>query len=141
VTKILITGDRDWAYGSIIRARLQEYAKPLTPREVLVIHGGRCGAELLAAAMAFQLGMQVKAIPVKWKQHKELASEIRDEEMLSLAPDVVLHFPGKKSIAAWQMVRRANALGIPVRIFNPDGTERGVTAPQAQELVVEGGQW
>ena len=114
-SRVLVCGSRDWRDEQLIEAVLRE----LSPWEI--IHGGSRGADSLAGAVAGRLGILVKVFQAGWERHGRAAGPIRNEQMLQEGhPDLVVAFhddPGLGRGTA-DMVRRARAAGIPVRIVH-----------------------
>ncbi len=75
---------------------------------------------VLVGVVAAGLGLSVQAYPAQWHQYGRAAGPLRNQEMLTDAkPDLVLAFHRNlaRSRGTADMVRRARAAGVPVRVF------------------------
>lgn len=114
--RIIVTGGRHYRDTATIRRVLEEYHQ--TPPPTLV-HGGAPGADSEAAYVAaYLLEWPVEAHPADWQRHGRAAGPIRNQQMADAGADLVLAFPGSRGTA--DMVRRARAAGIPVRVIGAD---------------------
>lgn len=144
LTKVLVTGDREWSDGSMVKAALSEFTHNW---DTTVIQGGARGADWLADLVALQLGMARSTYPAYWNcsayekdtgetcdadsghraVHGRPAGVIRNQRMLDEGkPDVVYAFHDdlEKSKGTKDMVKRAKRAGIPVTHFShqhPEG--------------------
>lgn len=112
--RIIVTGGRRYRDTATIRRVLEEYHQ--TPPPTLV-HGGAPGADSEAACVGYLLGWIVEAHPADWQRHGRAAGPIRNQQMVDSGADLVIAFPGGRGTA--DMVRRARAAGIPVRVIPP----------------------
>lgn len=117
--KVLVTGSRDWTDEKAIFDALFE------AQATLVIHGGARGADGLAKWTARRVGIKEREYPARWEEFGKAAGPLRNQEMLDkehLPEDPitrVLAFPLPGSIGTWDMVRRAERAGIPVKVCGP----------------------
>lgn len=117
MAKVLVCGSRTWTYyedGELIR----EFIDSL-PANTIIVHGDARGADRIAAACAFQRGLEVHAYPAKWALFSKRAGVLRNQEMLDEEhPDLVAAFTLNivTSKGTGDMVRRARDAGIPVEI-------------------------
>jgi len=115
LTRIIITGGRRYRDTATIRRVLEEYHQ--TPPPTLV-HGGAAGADSEAAYVAgYLLEWHVEAHPADWQRHGRAAGPIRNQQMVDSGADLVIAFPGGRGTA--DLIRRARAAGIPVRVIPP----------------------
>ncbi len=78
--KLLVTGSRDWTSVSIIRRELEK----LYPEYDVLIQGECRGADLIAKAVARQIGYDVKrGYPADWDKYPRAAGPIRNSQMLA----------------------------------------------------------
>lgn len=78
-----------------------------------LVHGCARGADSMAETWARERGVPVERYPALWEDHGRRAGPIRNQLMLDDSkPDLVIAFPGGAGTA--DMVRRANAAGVPV---------------------------
>lgn len=112
--KILVTGSRNWTDESSIRAALQIFHAEVPT----IIHGCASGADLMAERIAIDLGYPVKGYPARWWSEGRAAGPKRNQRMLDceMPIDQVLAFPLAESVGTWDMIRRAQKMGIPVMI-------------------------
>ena len=113
--RALVCGSRDWQDLSLVESVLRE----LSPREV--IHGGARGADALVGVAAESLGIPVRTFPADWARHGRAAGPIRNEQMLREGrPDLVVAFHDDPDLGRGtaDMVRRALAAGVPVRVVH-----------------------
>ena len=114
--RVLICGSRNWTDGEAIFAALEAL-----PGVHVVIEGEAPGADSLARDAAYALGIPVLPFPADWEKYGRAAGPIRNQQMLEEGtPDLVLAFPIGSSPGTWDMVRRAQAAGIEVRILLPE---------------------
>lgn len=105
--KILVTGGRDYANAALVHSVLQEYDDPT------IIVGDAKGADTLAKESAESLGFRTEVFFASWSMYGKRAGPIRNAEMISQNPDLVIAFPGGKGTA--DCVARAEKAGIPIR--------------------------
>jgi len=67
----------------------------------------------MAGEWASNNGIEVVVCPANWKQYGRREGPIRNREMLELAPDLLVAFPGGRGTA--DMVTAAEQKGIPIR--------------------------
>lgn len=124
--RALICGGRDLdaadVWNWLERFGHQDAAERLgrrgAPRITTVIHGGARGADEGAARWGESESVPVLAFPAAWKKHGKAAGPIRNARMIRDGkPDVVIAFPGGRGTA--DMIRQAEAAGIPVRRIKP----------------------
>jgi hypothetical protein len=84
---VLVCGDRWWKDREKIKARLSTL-----PKDTTILHGACRGADLIAASVAQELGMKVKAFPADWDRYGSSAGPIRNRLMLDERPDLVIAF-------------------------------------------------
>ena len=112
--KVLICGGRYYKiYSDIelaIKAAHEKY------KITHVITGGAEGCDDYASHAAKELGLQTVVCDALWSFHGKAAGPIRNRNMLDLAPDLVIAFPGGKGTA--NMVAIAQQAGIPVEIIS-----------------------
>lgn len=96
--RLLVTGSRDWTDYDVIRA---EIGQVVTARmaetgvaypQIVVVHGGAKGADLLAAKAAREFRLRQEPHRADWQEHGRRAGFLRNEEMVSLGADLCLVF-------------------------------------------------
>lgn len=115
--KVLVCGGRDYQDQAKAWAVL-DALKLEAPHDALtLICGAANGADLLAANWALRRKVPFDWFPVEWKKYGKAAGPMRNQRMLDEGqPDLVIAFPGGRGTA--DMVRRAEAAGLPVRKIN-----------------------
>ena len=116
MTKIVVTGSRNWTDREFILSALKTLA---VEPPVLFIHGACRGVDLLAASCANDLGWTVKPVRADWSRFGLAAGPIRNVEMLEEKPDIVVAFHddiGSSSGTA-NCIKEAKARNIPVKMF------------------------
>lgn len=112
--RIIVTGGRGYDNRDAVSRALRHIALPAGMAEsVTLVHGDAPGADRLVVAVARILGWEVEDHPADWDTHGRAAGPIRNQQMADSGADVCLAFPGGRGTA--DMVRRAEAAGIPVR--------------------------
>jgi hypothetical protein len=108
---ILVCGTRDGVPDDLLDSELTALAPDV------VITGGARGTDAQAAAWAHAHGVKVVTYTTDWATHGRSAGPMRNQAMLDTAePDLVLAFPSKTSIGTFDMLRRAKAAHLPLRI-------------------------
>jgi predicted polyphosphate/ATP-dependent NAD kinase len=111
---VLVCGGRDYTDWFRLRDELDDLAILHGVRRI--VHGNACGADNLAMNWAEWRNIPQGKYPADWKQHGNAAGPIRNQQMLdSEHVDLVVAFPGGDGTA--DMVRRARAAGIPVKVI------------------------
>ena len=108
--RVLVCGGRDYRD----QERFYGVMDALDPKPTMFIQGGSNGADYLVTRWAEDRGIQRMDFIASWSSHGKAAGPIRNQQMLDQGkPDLVLAFPGGRGTA--DMVRRAEAAGVPVR--------------------------
>lgn len=114
--KVLVCGDRFWEDRGFLEATLDA----LGPFDLL-IEGEARGADTMAREWAISRGVPYKPFPANWDKYGKAAGPIRNQQMLDEGqPDLVVAFHNSldTSRGTKDMVKRANAAGIPVGTFS-----------------------
>lgn len=112
VRKILVTGSRHHTNRNLIWDELGN----CDPDHL--VHGAALGADTIADTWAKQIpSVKISPHPADWSYGKG-AGPIRNAEMLKAHPDIdlVLAFPLDGSVGTWDMVDRAIAAKINVKV-------------------------
>lgn len=111
--RIMVTGSRNWEDVDAIRNALRQ----VSAEHVILMHGDCSGTDRIAAKIArHELGWEVQAYPANWKEHGKAAGPIRNHQMLSMGPELVIAFPSASSRGTQDAIRQARLLGIEVWI-------------------------
>ena len=112
MTKVLITGDRNWSDKELILNTLLEYSTSID----LVIEGGARGADALGRQVAeYDLDLDVLEITADWNKYGKSAGPRRNKQMLIEGkPDLVVWFHKDIGISKGtaNMISQAEAAGI-----------------------------
>lgn len=103
--KILVCGGRDFRDDVYVDEVLHHYLDIVT----MIIHGGARGADTLAGYWAGDHDIPCLRVPAKWQKGKA-AGYIRNKQMLTYGPDLVIAFPGGRGTA--NMVQLAKESGL-----------------------------
>jgi hypothetical protein len=110
--RVLICGSRNYNELSSVREFL---ARNIDSIEC-IIEGGARGADRCARMAAESLGIPVITFEADWKQYGKRAGPIRNQLMLDAGnPHYVLAYPMPDSIGTWDMMKRAEKAGVPVK--------------------------
>ncbi len=106
--------------------------RPLRQGRLVVIVEGRCpkgGVDLVAQRWAEEtIGVENEGHPADWDRLGKSAGPVRNEEMAVAGGQVCLAFPHPQSTGTPDMIRRATAHGIHVRIYPLIAVGKGPTA-------------
>ena len=111
--KVLMCGDRNWTDEETIVKELLSL-----PKDTLIITGGARGADSIAEAEAYYMGMPTIVFHANWARYAKAAGPMRNSTMLMENPDLVIafHTDISKSKGTADTVCKARKLGIPVKI-------------------------
>lgn len=112
---VVVCGDRTWTDYNAIYFELAALPKGTT-----IVHGACRGADMIAGVAARDLGLPVKEFPADWEKYGRAAGPIRNREMLSLCPDLVLAFHDdlNPSRGTKNTVEEARRRGIPAKLVS-----------------------
>lgn len=116
--KVLVCGSRHGFPRNKIKARLTQL-----PADTTVIEGEYEGVDLIARAVALELGLDVIGIPANWVRHKKAAGPIRNRRMLDMLEkeeDLVIAFHEDlaNSKGTKDTVEEARLRGIKVEVIS-----------------------
>jgi hypothetical protein len=118
--RILVTGSRTLRESdyATVRAAIAKAAVDLG-QGVVVVHGNALGADRLADRAARALGLKTEPHPARWRTEGRAAGPLRNQRMVDLGADVciVLLAVGRENTGTKDCWRRAEAAGIPVRVY------------------------
>ena len=88
--RILVTGPRQWTDEKTLHDALFSVFiahAPFTDAEVILVHGGADGFDLISAAKATGLGWQTEEHKADWASDRYLAGFMRNAEMVAAGAD------------------------------------------------------
>lgn len=120
MTKILVTGDRNWDDYATIEMTLSRFHED---GSVLVITGGAHGADIMADTAAKALGYENHVEQAQWQRYGKAAGPVRNEVMLDMKPDLVIAFHNdlEKSKGTRHCLQEAKKRGIDWEHHSTDG--------------------
>lgn len=119
MTRVLITGSRDWTNWIMIRDALGEILTS-APSPVTVVHGGARGADMIAASIARRWGAEVEEHRAHWRTngvYNPGAGPARNQAMIDLGADICLAFIKNNSRGATHCATQAERAGITTIVF------------------------
>jgi hypothetical protein len=117
--KLIVSGSRKWVDRLAIRTELESVIDP--DEDWLLIEGGAEGADTIARHTAWDMGVPTATMKANWPFYGTKAGPIRNYWMLDLEPDLVLAFPLPESVGTRHMIHAAQARGVEVRVYDPEG--------------------
>lgn len=129
--RVLVCGGRTfsdwpWLYEELNKIHAKT---PIT----MVIHGAARGADAQAGAWARDVAIPCLSVPAQWDRYGKSAGFIRNAQMLTYDPDLVVAFPGGSGTS--NMISKANGKGIPVVLISRSPSEEsGPQVPQEPPL-------
>lgn len=124
MTRILITGSRDWKDAATIATALRDWHIALGRGDDVTLVSGACptGADRIAEFIwGAANGLPVERNPAQWDEYGKAAGFIRNKHMVDLGADVCLAFIRNGSKGATHTADLAEAAGIPtVRFIQND---------------------
>lgn len=127
--RILVTGSRQWMDSGVLASAIcaavpdrlitqADHGPRLDWSRVVIVHGA-CprGADYLASRLARRWTMREEAHPADWAGYGRAAGPLRNQAMVDAGADICLAFPLGASVGTRDCMRRAEAAGIPVRIY------------------------
>jgi len=119
--RLLVCGSRTWTDRARLREVLDQVVADHGDGQVTVIEGDARGADRLAGQLAQRRGWRLERYPADWTRQGKAAGFRRNARMLRQGrPDLVVAFtvgPLAQSRGTADMVRRAQAAGVPVQII------------------------
>ncbi|SRR6266540_1925013 len=109
MSRILITGSRDWTDAIAIKVALCILE---TTDNVLVSGACPTGADFLAEKAAEELGWSVERHPADWNKHGRRAGFVRNAEMVALGADACVAFIKNESKGASMTAKLSETAGI-----------------------------
>lgn len=119
--RVLICGDRNWDKQLPIDVVVGGFARVYGENNVVVIHGGCVGADLMAASAAQRHGLKIEMYEANWTKYGKAAGPIRNKHMLVFGkPDVVVAFHSdlENSRGTKNMIEQAKKAKKPVYLVS-----------------------
>ncbi len=116
MTRIIVCGSRDWRDWATVRRVLDDLLSSRGP--FTLVHGAAPGADSIARAWGVGV-VPLEPHPADWKAKGKGAGFARNEAMAAAGADLLVAFWDGRSPGTRDMIRRAVAHGIPVRIIAP----------------------
>lgn len=112
--RVLVCGGREYSDWKTLSEALFKFLNAYSRDDLIIIQGAAKGADGMARHWCERYGVACMSFPANWNAHGKAAGPLRNAWMLREGrPNLVLAFPGGRGTA--DMVRRAEAAGIPVR--------------------------
>jgi hypothetical protein len=117
MTRILLTGSRDWRdLDGMVAALVDAWRDLGKPTRPVLVHGACRGADTMADQLWRLWGWPTESHPADWSRFGVFAGPRRNAVMVAAGADLCLAFPAPGSRGTWDCVRRAQTAGIPVRV-------------------------
>jgi|SRR3990167_8853050 len=149
--KILVTGDRNWKKGSVIREVLAFiFEQQQDNKPIMLIQGGAKGVDTLASTIAQRMGPRFVSVtfPADWEKHGKKAGPIRNREMLNQLKgdeeELVLAFHDdlfKGSKGTRDCVIEAKKRGKPTILINSKGEATTLSYTGSPDYIVQRTVW
>lgn len=111
MTRILVTGSRDWVDTKSVFDALERATR--LAADVTIVHGDcPSGADAIADDWALINGHTPERHPADWNRYGKAAGFRRNAEMVALGADICLAFIKNESRGASHTARTAEAAGI-----------------------------
>lgn len=125
MSRILVTGSRDWTDAAVISNALHAAFTMHNREPMTVVHGGARGADQLAGAVvrewAGRYPLSEEVYLPDWDTHGRKAGFLRNRIMVRTGADLCLAFIKNESRGATMCAELAEAAGIPVLRFVANG--------------------
>lgn len=123
MTRILVTGSRDWDDADTIYRAFYNYLnEDDIDQSTTVLVSGACpsGADALAESLFKSWGIAVERHPAEWDVFGKKAGMIRNQEMVDLGADVCIAFIKNSSPGASHAALMAKLAGIQTIIYRDE---------------------
>jgi hypothetical protein len=107
--RVIVCGSRRWRDRAAIANRLFDL-----PTDSTIVHGNAQGADRIAHQEAQKLGLLVDVWPADWGSLGKRAGVIRNGLMAASGADLCIAFWDGRSNGTLDMMKKAEAAGIPV---------------------------
>lgn len=113
---VMVSGSRDWVWGSVVRKALNEE----WVRGTELIHGDASGADAEADAFAREKGWAMRKFKPDYARFGKQATHIRNQAMVDQKPDIALFFVRDMSNGTMTTLEKVVKARIKFRIFYHD---------------------
>jgi hypothetical protein len=118
VTRILVTGSRNWADQQAIWAALDQAAADHGIDSLIIVNGGcPTGADDAATRWALIRGVTLDVFLARWQTEGRAAGPLRNRRMVAAGADLCLAFPLGESRGTRGCMALARSAGIPVKEY------------------------
>jgi hypothetical protein len=126
MTRILVTGSRDWSAPAPVLAAI-ERVEARSSGPLVLVHGAARGLDSMAAELIRgRPRWTEEAHPADWATHGRAAGHRRNAAMVDLGAALCLAFPLPGSRGTWDCVRRAVEAGVPAMVWESECWTRAV---------------
>jgi hypothetical protein len=117
--RVIFSGARIWTDPEPVQAALNCLVRKAGSDPLTIVHGAARGLDALAGSLAALMpGVTVEAHPADWNTHGKAAGHLRNQKMVDLGADLAMAFPLGESRGTRDFIRRAQAAGIRVIVWN-----------------------
>src|SRR5688572_2265009 len=113
--RVIVCGGRSFDDYEMLERELD--ALHAQRRFSVVIHGAAYGADQFAERWAYSRHIDVEKVAAQWRKFGKQAGSLRNAEMLTRKPELVIAFKGGNGTL--DMMRKAHAACVPV-ILRPE---------------------
>jgi len=110
--KVIVAGGRDFNWYNLMKVRLDNYFKDITPT---IVCGEARGADSLGRRYAEEKGLAIESYPADWNKYGKSAGYKRNELMAQNADALVAFWDGK-SKGTKHMINTMLKLDKPVKV-------------------------
>lgn len=117
--KVIVAGGRDFDNYEFMSAKLDEIFEQFPDfkeHHITIVSGMAKGADTLAIRYADERKLTKILFPANWKKYPRIAGFLRNEDMLSVATQLIAFWDGRSS-GTKHMIEIAQKKGISIWIF------------------------
>ncbi|MFC8447603.1 DUF2493 domain-containing protein [Kitasatospora sp. NPDC057223] len=120
MSRIIVTGSRNWTDEAAVWNALDQATADHDPEHLIIVHGAcPTGADLHAVTWAAKHHVSHEAFFANWSAHGRAAGPIRNRAMVAAGADLCLAFPLGPSPGTRDCMRAARNADIPVKEYAP----------------------
>lgn len=90
--KVVVSGSREWGDVKTVELAFKRFIRTENTQDVIIIHGGCKGLDLIAGSVAKGMNYNVVIFPADWNLYGKAAGPIRNRKMLDENPDLIIWF-------------------------------------------------